>query len=294
MTVAWTTSVSAGLPVRGSIRWWRTWPPACQRWIETPDVATPQRVGDAAGGRRRAAGRPGARRASRVVDAPPPSTRPGAQRMARSPSASITALGQRISSSQGPVGDPALADAAQVEVEAGGPAEDGRTATPVARAATPRRARPCPTAVPSFGGETGVEQRDVRQPLADLVRESARPQGGGEGGPDGDGGPRVRVEDGQVGFGRVWRVRRAAQRSMRATTRRLDRAASDARPSASRWTASRPPIDFATRLTGTIGSDSLDLVAPSGTSSRAARRSRHDLAGLGRLDDDRRRRRGRF
>ena len=136
-TVACTTSVAAGRPVRGSIRWWASGP---KRWTLVPDVATPHvrrpRPGAAWIGAQHDDGQE-AVRAPRVLNADLPAV---ARRDAHRdvPVRVDDRAGISIQEAQRAVGEPALADPVEVEAGAGRPG-DRRVPRP-GRVQAPRRA----------------------------------------------------------------------------------------------------------------------------------------------------------
>ena len=161
-TVACTTSVTAGRPVRGSMRWWRRRRRAASGGRR---CRTSRRPGGAGAGRRAGPGRRGPSSVARVGRRWPPATgRPASS--AHGDVAVGIDEGRRVGRQerQRAVGDPALADPVQVEEDAAFAVHDA--ARPCER--SPSGAGPAGGSLASLRGQAGLEQADVHDALGAL------------------------------------------------------------------------------------------------------------------------------
>ena len=298
-TVAWTTSVRAGGPVRGSIRWCAT-RPSCDPAMDARARRRQAEPPAAARGRdptRSSSTRSSPRRA-RVGDPEPPAL------AAAEPDRDV-AVGiddgrrERGQPGERPIGEPALGDAVEVEPEADRAADvasRGRPRSidqrPVDRRAPARR---CPRRRRALGGEPRVEQRDVDDPVAQALGLPAQSRTAASVGPTGTRAVGRGVQAGEVGGRRepgqaVGPGPEPAQRSIepRGAPRRRSAAAdrpdevdADGAAHQAGRRHERPPIDAdaaAARSTGASAGDGLvrSVDATLMACARLAGRDDHD------------------
>ena len=191
-TVAWTTSVAAGRPVQGSMRWWAAPAGWAQRWTLVPEVATPKRRGPAVVVGRQlehAEERAGVARDPRSRS---PRRRPGprAPRRRRRRRRAPDRPGRELERA---VGEPALRDAVEVEPEAGLAVHGRAPGVPRERPAAGRRhgsAGRTPVSAASRASSSATSTRPSVRPSAVRAQSSTAVSVG----PDRDREPRRRVE----------------------------------------------------------------------------------------------------
>ena len=226
-------------------------PPTCQRWMDVPEVATPQRVGPSPDG---AVSLRTARLASSVRGSPMPTSHslPGAQITARSPSASTTALGQPASRARARARS-AIQPLPTPPRSKRSPGGRRTRAAPRGRLVSchsPRREGATRSFLPSAVRRASSSVISANPSLASAATMPASNAAASVG--------RTATAEFPSAFSRarsessVCLVSRAAHRSMRAIKRRASSRASAVRPSASRCTSKRPPIEAAVQVNGTI------------------------------------------